>query len=225
MINKSLVGLDDTQLIDLKVAQRLFQVHPNVHQDLAHLIQAASSAGFELFIASGYRSFQRQLAIWNNKMNGTRPILDSHGVPLITEQLNEKDKVFAILKWSALPGASRHHWGTDFDVYAGNLLPKDTQLLLEPWEYLDGHQHAFYQWLKQHISEYGFFFPYQQSLVNGVAFEPWHISHRLAAQENMNHMTLEALGEVIKQTEILGRDTILSELNTIYNQYITNISL
>ncbi len=23
----------------------------------------------------------------------------------------------AILRWSALPGASRHHWGTDIDVY------------------------------------------------------------------------------------------------------------
>ncbi|MCL9776070.1 M15 family metallopeptidase [Vibrio methylphosphonaticus] len=225
MIDTSLVGLDDTQLIDLKVAQRLFQVHPNVHKDLAHLIQAASSAGFDLFIASGYRSFQRQLVIWNNKMNGTRPILDSHGKPLITEQLTEKEKVFAILKWSALPGASRHHWGTDFDVYAGNLLPEDTPLLLEPWEYLNGHQHAFYQWLNQNLASYGFFFPYQQSLTNGVAFEPWHISHRQASQENLNHMTVEALSEIIKQSEILGRDTILSELNTIYNQYIINISL
>ncbi|MGF1749748.1 M15 family metallopeptidase [Vibrio cionasavignyae] len=225
MINKSLVGLDDSKLIDLKVAQRLFQVHPHVHKDMSQLIQAASSAGFDLFIASGYRNFQRQLVIWNNKMNGTRPILDDHGLPLITEQLTEKEKVFAILKWSALPGASRHHWGTDFDVYAGNLLPEQTTLQLEPWEYLDGHQHAFYQWLKDNLSTHGFFFPYQDSLIGGVAFEPWHISHRQASQDNMSKLTLEQLSALIEQSEILGRDTILSELNTIYNQYITNISL
>ena len=31
----------------------------------------------------------------------------------------------AILLWSALPGASRHHWGTDFDVFDRAAVPPD----------------------------------------------------------------------------------------------------
>ncbi len=92
-----------------------------------------------------------------------------------TASLSDEQKVRAILRWSALPGASRHHWGTDFDIYAGNLLPVDTSLALEPWEYTQGHQVPFYQWLKNNAGQYGFRFPYQQDR-GGVAFEPWHIS-------------------------------------------------
>ncbi len=62
----------------------------------------------------------------------------------------------AILRWSALPGGSRHHWGCDFDVYARNLLPPGTQLQLEPWEYLEGHQLAFYQWVEANLDSFGF---------------------------------------------------------------------
>ncbi|MFA0443003.1 peptidase M15 [Vibrio sp. 10N.286.49.C2] len=224
MTNLSLVGQDETVLTELQIGQRFFQVHPNVQEDLNGLTQAASDAGFVLYIASGYRSFERQLTIWNNKMTGKQPILDSHGIPLISEQLTEKEKVYAILKWSALPGASRHHWGTDFDVYAGNSLPENTPLKLEPWEYIDGHQSAFYQWLKAHLPASGFFLPYQQDLVNGVAFEPWHISHQKASQSMLAALSLEQLHRAIEQSAILGRNTILSELNNIYNQYILNIS-
>ena len=31
-------------------------------------------------------------------------------------QLSPAERIEAILRWSALPGASRHHWGTDLDL-------------------------------------------------------------------------------------------------------------
>ncbi|MCZ8486094.1 D-alanyl-D-alanine carboxypeptidase family protein [Vibrio lentus] len=34
------------------------------------------------------------------------------------QRSSEQQKLSAILRWSALPGASRHHWGCDFDVFA-----------------------------------------------------------------------------------------------------------
>ncbi|SPY94009.1 D-alanyl-D-alanine carboxypeptidase [Proteus mirabilis] len=65
--------------------------------------------------ASFIRSFERQLAIWNGKFEGTRPVLDAESQPIDIQTLSEGQRCEAILKWSALPGASRHHWGTEID--------------------------------------------------------------------------------------------------------------
>lgn len=222
MQDTRLVGMDTQELTELTVGNKRFLVHQALYDDLANLIAAASAAGFSMYIASGYRSFDRQLAIWNSKMDGTKPILDSQSQPIDSHLLSDSEKVTAILRWSALPGASRHHWGTDFDVYAGNLLPEGTSLALEPWEYLDGHQAPFYRWLQQYAEQFGFFFPYQRDL-GGVAFEPWHISHKQTAERCLRQLTPERLHNAIDQSEILGREAILSMLDTIYNQYVTNI--
>jgi LAS superfamily LD-carboxypeptidase LdcB len=218
-----LVGQSTEALVDTTIGSKSFLVHEKVQADLLALVNAASHAGFELFLASGYRSFERQLTIWNNKMAGTMPILDHNSQPMASEQMNEHEKVQAILKWSALPGASRHHWGTDFDVYAGNLLPDDTQLQLEPWEYLDGHQREFYLWLKEYAPLYGFFFPYGKDL-GGVAMEPWHISHHQVSSACLAHFCCDNWRHVLQQSDILGREAILSQLDSIYNQYVTNIN-
>lgn len=222
MDKKQLVGQSEIELVPLQVGSKTFLVNQKVTQDLTSLIQAASSSGFQLYIASGFRSFERQLTIWNNKMSGSTPILDDESQPIDTRLFTDEDKVQAILRWSALPGASRHHWGTDFDVYAGNLLPSETTLLLEPWEYTQGHQLPFYQWLKQNASQYGFGFPYQQDL-GGVAFEPWHITHQAASEQCLQQLTMDLLEETLQQSEILGQRAILSQLDYIYNKYITNI--
>jgi LAS superfamily LD-carboxypeptidase LdcB len=218
-----LVGQSTDALVDTTIGSKSFLVHDQVQDDLLALVNAANQAGFELFLASGYRSFERQLTIWNNKMAGITPILDQNSQPMATEQMTELERVQSILKWSALPGASRHHWGTDFDVYAGNLLPEDTQLQLEPWEYLDGHQRIFYLWLKEHAAQYGFFFPYGKDL-GGVAMEPWHISHRQMSTACLAHFSCDKWRKVLQQSDVLGREAILSELNSIYNQYVTNIN-
>jgi len=52
----------------------------------------------------------RQAEIWNAKAAGLRPVLDANEQPIDTGTLSERELVFAILRWSALPGASRHHW-------------------------------------------------------------------------------------------------------------------
>ncbi|SUC40219.1 D-alanyl-D-alanine carboxypeptidase [Proteus mirabilis] len=74
------------------------------------LQQQAAKAGFKLMPASSFRSFERQLAIWNGKFEGTRPVLDAESQPIDIQTLSEGQRCEAILKWSALPGASRHHW-------------------------------------------------------------------------------------------------------------------
>ena len=86
-------------------------LHRDIVDDWSALQLASVEAGFDLAIVSAYRSFERQLLIWNEKVEGKRPLLDANGQILDAGGLDDKSLVFAILRWSALPGGSRHHWG------------------------------------------------------------------------------------------------------------------
>lgn len=222
MTPEQLTGQTNSHLVETIVGQKAFLVHPQVSHDLLSLKTSAAQAGFNLNIASGFRDFERQKTIWNNKMSGNTMILGSNSKPLEVGGLSEEQKVMAILRWSALPGGSRHHWGTDFDLFDRDSLPADTQLQLEPWEYLSGHQAKFYLWLKENLAQHGFFFPYAKDL-GGVAFEPWHISHRSSAEQCLRLLTLSTLKQQLERTPILGQQAVLAQLETIYNQFISNI--
>ncbi|USD65950.1 M15 family metallopeptidase [Vibrio sp. SCSIO 43136] len=222
MTPDQLTGVVTSHLKTLCLGEQQLLAHPQVHFALTQLHQQAQSAGFELAIASGFRDFFRQKLIWDNKFSGKRPLLDSQSRPVDANTLSAQEKVTTIMRWSALPGASRHHWGTDFDIYAKNCLPEGQNLVLEPWEYLDGHQHSFYQWLKEAIRPLGFFFPYDQDR-GGVAAEPWHISYAPVAQIAMKQLTPEQLTQVWAQNPIEGIDTVQEILPNIYTRYITNI--
>jgi len=78
-----------------------------------NLRRAARADGIDLKPLSSFRDFARQLAIWNGKFSGERPMYDALGVKLNAAALTPWERIEAILLWSALPGASRHHWGTD----------------------------------------------------------------------------------------------------------------
>lgn len=223
MSPESLCGLSEQHLIQVALSDSFaLQVHPEVAAPLQRLSALATQAGFELAIASGFRDFARQAAIWNQKYLGKRPILDRNNQVLDRRLLSDEQALWAILHWSALPGASRHHWGTDFDVYAANTLPQGTSIRLEPWEYQRGHQREFYAWLLEAMPDCGFFLPYRQDL-GGVAIEPWHISHRQSAACS-DALTPAQLLTYIEAHHIEGIEHIRRHFDKIYHQYIINIS-
>ncbi|KKD62090.1 peptidase M15 [Grimontia sp. AD028] len=215
----SLTGQSQDHLCTLAEGLML---HKEVQADFLALQSSAEKAGFELTIASSFRDFSRQQMIWDNKFNGLRPMLDGDGTPLDASQLSDDDKVRAILRWSALPGASRHHWGTDIDIYARNLLPEDISIQLEPWEYLTGHQKPFFDWLLVNMKTHGFYLPYREDK-GGVAFEPWHISHIPTTKGALDILTPDTLRTAIASSNIAGRETVLNQLDWIYSQYVSNV--
>lgn len=223
MTPEQLVGKVPTHLVNTVIGDQPLLVHEMVEADLQSLRDAAVQSGFDFHIASGFREFERQKSIWNLKMSGQLAILDHNSQPLDVGKLSEREKIYAILRWSALPGASRHHWGTDFDVFDKASLPKGSQLQLEPWEYLQGHQVDFYQWLKNNLAKFGFFFPYAQDK-GGVAAEPWHISHFATATECLSLFNQQVLRKQLSNCDVSCEQLVLSELDSIYNQFITNIS-
>jgi LAS superfamily LD-carboxypeptidase LdcB len=87
-------------------------LHPRTATAALALREAAAADGIDLTIVSSFRDFARQEAIWNAKYRGERPLLDRQERELDAARLDVRERVDAILLWSALPGASRHHWGT-----------------------------------------------------------------------------------------------------------------
>lgn len=185
--------------------------------------QAAGKAGFNLYPASSFRDFDRQLAIWNGKFRGQRPLLDNDSRPLASQSLTVEARCHAILRWSALPGASRHHWGSDLDVYDADLLPPGARLALEPWEYAPGGYFApLADWLAEHMAAFGFYRPYAQDR-GGVAAEPWHLSYRPLAKEAERLLTPEVLLAAWKGRDVAGADWLIPRLPALFDRYIANV--
>ena len=198
-------------------------LHHDVVSAYRALVEKAAEEGIALRMASGFRSFDRQLVIWNAKARGERPVVDSKGKPLAITTLSEREQVFAILRWSALPGASRHHWGSDIDIWDSAAVGDDYQLQLSPDEYASGgpFEHCS-RWLDALISSGNteFFRPYKGAKKDGVAAEPWHLSFRPLATVCERALTPAVLRKLIENTDIRLQGAIFENLDEIYSRFI-----
>lgn len=135
------------------------------------LFEDAEAAGIELYGVSGYRSYDRQKALYafNARTQG-----DAHAS-----------------KYSAVPGASEHQTGLALDVTAASVR---YQLIPAFADTKEG------RWLAAHAHEYGFVIRYPQGKehITGYAFEPWHIRYvglSAAAQAQAGGYVLEELAD------------------------------
>lgn len=188
-------------------------------------MQAAARAdGVELAIASAFRDFERQLAIWNRKYHGQAPLYDEHGKLLATAQLSCGERVAAIMTWSALPGASRHHWGTDCDVYDPRWFAQQQQplqLIAAEYQY-GGPCYDAALWLQQHADDFGFHLPYAR-YQGGVAAEPWHLSYTPLAVPAARQLTTAVLEQLLATSELAGKDFVLAQLAELKQRYIDQV--
>ena len=220
MNKERLLGLDDNSVVyDDHFKQFL---HPDVIVPLQELSRVAAEAGFLLALASGYRNFSRQLLIWNQKVSGARAVYDSEGNIVNMTILSDDEKLWAILRWSALPGASRHHWGTDVDIYDRSKIDANYQLQLTVAETVElGPFAEFHLWLTEKLAEKNcpFYRPYAVDK-GGVAPEPWHLSYMPVANQMSAQFSLDLLVEQIQQTDILLKESILRNIEEIYQRFI-----
>lgn len=210
----------DSQNIDFETFEK--PVHKNIISSIAALKQNAEDAGFTLSLASGYRDFVQQLTIWNQKAQGLRPVLDKGERPIDIKRVSKTELLFSILRWSALPGASRHHWGTDIDIYDVSSINKGYKLQLTVQETTKGGPFAdFYIWLEKFLAtgSSGFFRPYEKDR-GGVAPEPWHLSHKDCSSNFEKKLTQNVLMNVLGQTDILLKDEIFANFDEIYSRFV-----
>jgi LAS superfamily LD-carboxypeptidase LdcB len=164
------------------------------------------------------------LRVWNRKFSGERTLYDAQGVPLDYASLSQPQIIDAILCWSALPGASRHHWGTEIDVIDRAALGSEGRYELLPQEAEPGGVfYPLHQWLDANIARFGFYRPYDVYR-GGVNPEAWHLSYAPVSSEALRLMNLDVLREAIADANIYGKERVLQQLGDIAQRYVFNVA-
>ncbi len=162
---------------------------------------AAKKDGISLTIKSAARNFTYQKGIWERKWTGATLLEGKENAAIAYK--NYTERAIAILKYSSMPGSSRHHWGTDIDLNAF------TNSYFE-----SGQGKKEFDWLEANASKYGYCRPYTKlgtDRSSGYQEEKWHWSFRpisdyctqFAQEKIENEMFTGFLGsEVAKQINI-----------------------
>jgi len=203
-----LTGTARSHIVD--VADPPCALHAYVVAPFLNLRSAAAAEGFDLVPASSFRDFARQLAIWNGKFSRAAP-------------LPPPERIAAILQWSALPGASRHHWGTDLDLIDGRAAAPGYRVQLTEAEFAPPGPFApLAQWLELNAPRFGFFRPFR-GVLSGVQPEPWHFSFAPVAERARRELTLAVLRAALQEAPLLGREHVLARLDELHARYVASI--
>ena len=150
-------------------------VAKTVLEPLRAMIASGETLGFKPRVVSAFRSFSAQSAIVETKWLGQRAIVDDNDG--LVQRHDDEQWLKALLRFSALPGASRHHWGTDVDIVDQRVIDQGHSLQLVPSEYAtSGVMGEFAAWLRETAGSFGFSHPYATD-TGWVSPEPWHISN------------------------------------------------
>ncbi|MGD9842356.1 MAG: M15 family metallopeptidase [Steroidobacteraceae bacterium] len=213
-----ITGLTDSHIV--KLGQPNCALHYEVVSSYLAMADAARLDGIALQPCSAYRSFASQLQIWNRKWRGERPLYGRDGLALNYAELSPDQLLEAILTWSAIPGGSRHHWGSDLDLIDTAAVPAGYTVQLIPAEYAtDGVFARLTGWLNQHAIKFGFFRPYRTDR-GGVIPEPWHFSYAPVSLSALESLSLAVLRRVLEQSEMAGKQLVLSRLPEIYTRFL-----
>jgi LAS superfamily LD-carboxypeptidase LdcB len=198
-------------------------LHRHVVAPFLNLRRAALADGFDPVAISSFRDFSRQLSIWNGKFLGEKPALDASGNPIDVRELSPLQRVEAILLWSALPGASRHHWGTDIDLIDRNATPPGYRVQLTQEEFAPAGPFApLADWLETNAARFGFFRPFR-GVLSGVRPEPWHFSFAPVAENARRSLTPAVLHNAIAAAPLLGKEQVLERIDELHARYVAAI--
>ena len=165
-----------------------------------NMAQIAEKDGVELKIASATRNFEYQKNLWDNKWDA---------LPVSMDGLTKFEN---ILEYSAVPGTSRHHWGTEIDINNANPQYFDTE---------EGEE--VYDWMQKNAASYGFCQTYTakgSDRPNGYNEEKWHWSYTPLSKN-----FTEEYKNLINEKDIRGfdGDQYVPQLNLI-NDYVLGIN-
>lgn len=227
MTDEQLIGLNQDHIIsiedNIELLGQKFQCHHEALVPLARLIRLSEEDGIPLRVISSYRSFDYQMVIWNKKFYEEVELNLRDGSTVNSQDLDAKSRVEAIMNYSALPGTSRHHWGTDFDLFDASEIDLGYEVQLTEQEFHEqGPCGSLNLWLNQTMGNYDFFRPYAKDK-GGVACEPWHLSYAPLAEHALEEFPLELLRTTIEQSEIGGKQFILSSFENTVERFVTNV--
>lgn len=220
-----LLGKTNEHLVPLEGTKYL--IHNQMLTDFLRLQKDAREEGFDLQIASAFRDFDRQLKIWNLKALGERPVFDENEKPLEISKLSPTELAFAILRWSALPGCSRHHWGTDIDIYDRNTQTHES-VKLSPSEVSgNGPAARLHDWLDSKFSTktgHGFYRPYHTDR-GGVSPERWHLSYYSLSRRYLEAYTFSIFKKNLEESDIKLKEVLMENADEIFQRFFLNVDL
>src|SRR5690606_18777562 len=104
----------DFVVIDRKYTNKdQIYLRKEAYEAFLQMYEAAKKDGITLTIVSATRNFNYQKKIWEDKWSGKVLV---QGNDLSKTIQNDSLRSKTILLYSAMPGTSRHHWGTDIDL-------------------------------------------------------------------------------------------------------------
>ncbi|MDD2634327.1 MAG: M15 family metallopeptidase [Bacteroidales bacterium] len=132
-------------------------VHKDVLDPFIEMFEAAAKEGVNLGIISSYRSYETQAWLWNSRYANSS---------------NSTEAAKLALKYIAMPGTSRHHWGTDIDMFSTRLNFFETE---------EGKK--AYKWMCENAANYGFYQVYTKNRTTGYNEEKWHWTFNPVSKE------------------------------------------
>lgn len=151
------------------------EVAQEMYEDLTDMLNDGEAEGLVFWVASGYRSMERQ-----------RELLDEDIEALIRRGSSPSEAYEEVVQETMPVGCSEHATGLAVDIVA-----KDYQILDEKQERTEE-----IQWLQENCSRYGFILRYPKGKedITKVSYESWHFRYvgKAAAEEIMESgLTLE----------------------------------
>lgn len=168
-----------------------YYLHRETYAALRDLHAHAARDGVRLTLISATRNFDRQKAIWEAKWNGKRLLEGKDKANEVYPDPAERAR--AILRYSSMPGTSRHHWGTDIDLNA-----------LTNGYFTAGEGKRVYDWLRENAPGHGFCQPYTpkgDERPTGYEEERWHWSYLPLATQLSDYARLR-----LRDRDIRGFD-------------------
>jgi D-alanyl-D-alanine carboxypeptidase len=163
-----------------------------VYEQVKKMAEAAKKEGVVLSVLSATRNYDYQKGIWERKWNGAK-----------YKGWKDADIASDILKYSSMPGTSRHHWGTDLDFNS-----------VEPSYFKTGNGKKVYDWLQKNAASFGFYQTYtsKENGRTGYNEEAWHWSYLPLAKD-----FLTQYNQLISYTDFSGfkGSATAKELNVI----------
>lgn len=174
-------------------------LHKEAYRAFEKMAAAAAKDGIQIKIVSATRTFDAQKAIWEKKW-----------IRSDYSKFPEQQRVKEIMKYSSMPGTSRHHWGTDIDINS-----------LENSYFEKAEGEKLYNWMVANAASFGYYQTYTSKSGGRTGYEEekWHWSY-LPIAEPM----LRAFQKTIQYNDITGfSGSQYAEANKVIEEYVLGI--
>jgi len=182
-----------------------YKLRKEAHLAFKKMQAEALKSGIHIGAVSSYRGFDHQKRIWERKFKKNK-----------ANGLTNINNIKKIIEYSTIPGTSRHHWGTDIDIYQTNV--KQPKGVLQASNFHGkGAFCKLKEWTDVNASTFGFYLVYTDNPNRkGFKYEPWHFSYKPLSTKYLESYKKLNISEILKKNQLLGS---VSFSEDFINQY------